>query len=181
MPSRDTPHDDALPADWDTRTRPPSGLDRPATNVVLHLRYTAREGGEPLRKAATEELSTAVDAAVRSAEQQGLARSFSLRHEFPSDWHRFLNPPAGQTGDQPIRINLEKARFLFLLQSKPITLSRIRLFRRLRPEFVEDYVDEGELKVSLQPGGNVSTTALLLDTWKGLVRADLETTGPLGD
>lgn len=151
------------------------------SDVILHVRYTAREGGDPLRKAATDELSAAIDLAVQSAEQQGLARSFSLRQEFPSDWHRFLNPPAGQTGDQAIKINIEKARFPFLLQSKPIALTRIRLFLKLKLDFVEDYIDEGELNISLQPGTAVSTTALTLNTWKGLVRADLDTTGPLGD
>jgi hypothetical protein len=151
------------------------------SDVVLHLRYTAREGGELLRRTAAAELSAAVDEAVQSAEQQGLARSFSLRHEFPSDWHRFLNPPAGVTGDQAIRLNLEKSRFPFLLQSKPIALSRIRLFVKVKPEFTGDYVDAEELNVSLQPGTQPSTTALPWDTWKGLVRADLETDGPLGD
>lgn len=151
------------------------------SDVILHVRYTAREGGDPLRKAATDELSAAIDLAVQSAEQQGLARSFSLRQEFPSDWHRFLNPPAGQTGDQAIKINIEKARFPFLLQSKPIALTRIRLFLKLKPDFVEDYIDEGELNISLQPGTAVSTMALTLNPWKGLVRADLDTTGPLGD
>lgn len=157
------------------------------SDVVLHLRYTARDGGEPLRKAATDELSESVDAAVRSADQQGLARSFSLRHEFPSDWHRFLNPPAGYTGDQVFNLNFAKSRFPFMMQSKPIALNKIRLFVKLKPEFIDDYFDNGELNVSLQAGTTPSTNPLALVEWKkngnarGLVRADLETTDPLGD
>ena len=151
------------------------------SDVVLHVRYTAREGGERLREQARKELSAAVDAAVQSAEQQGLARSFSLRHEFPSDWHRFLNPPAGLVGDQTMQVSIDKTRFPFLLQSKPITMRSLKLFVKVKPELVEDYVDQGMLSVSLQPGTAASTTPLSLNVWKDLLRADLETTGPLGD
>jgi hypothetical protein len=148
------------------------------SDVVLHLRFTAREGGESLRRQARNELTVLVNAAVSSAEQSGLARSFSLRHEFPSEWHRFLNPPAGATGDQILRLRIDKIRFPLLLQSRPITITRVSLFAKVRPGFTTAY-NADTLKVSLQPG-TTTATALTLTGWNGLLRSE-RAAGPLGE
>jgi Tc toxin complex TcA C-terminal TcB-binding domain len=62
-------------------------------DVVLHIRYTAREGGELLRKAAVGNVRTLL-AEARSA---GSARLFSVRHEFPEAWARFKQVQLGGT------------------------------------------------------------------------------------
>src|SRR4029453_1367292 len=55
------------------------------TDLVLHLRYTARDGGETLRAAAAGNLR----ALLRQASEAGsLVRTLSLRRDFPSEWHR---------------------------------------------------------------------------------------------
>jgi hypothetical protein len=50
------------------------------SDVILHLRYTARDGGGELKKEVMASLS-----------KKG-SRLFSVKHEFPTEWHRFLNP-----------------------------------------------------------------------------------------
>ena len=55
------------------------------SDVVLHIRHTAREGGDPLRKIAQANLEDRIGA----AQTAGSVRLFSLRHEFPSDWAKF--------------------------------------------------------------------------------------------
>ncbi|MDQ3776933.1 MAG: hypothetical protein M3461_22585 [Pseudomonadota bacterium] len=54
------------------------------SDVVLHVRYTARDAGGLLKQHATAGLETAVNEFVQREGQQGLARMFSLRHEFPT-------------------------------------------------------------------------------------------------
>jgi hypothetical protein len=83
------------------------------SDVVQHLRHTAREGGGPRKHQATTELQTALNEFIRAEGQKGLARPFSLRHEFPSEWYRFLNPPAGTAGDQILTLALTEERFPF--------------------------------------------------------------------
>ncbi|GLV54299.1 hypothetical protein KDH_11470 [Dictyobacter sp. S3.2.2.5] len=56
-------------------------------DVILHVRYTARQGGALLRKAAVANLK----AAIENAQTIGSIRLFSIRHEFPSEWARFKN------------------------------------------------------------------------------------------
>ena len=52
------------------------------SDVILHVRYTAREGGDGLKKLATANLEDHIG----SGKTTGSVRLFSMRHEFPSDW-----------------------------------------------------------------------------------------------
>jgi acylphosphatase len=64
------------------------------TDVVLHLRFTARDGNAPLRAAALQQIR----ATIAAADVAGSVRMFSLRQEFPTEWARFLaqTPAAGR-------------------------------------------------------------------------------------
>ena len=88
------------------------------SDVILHLRYTAREGGEGLKAAAVATLEGAINAAITSESGKGVTRLFSLRHEFPNQWHRFLSSAAGNTGDHEQRLPFEAERFPFFLRDK---------------------------------------------------------------
>jgi hypothetical protein len=55
------------------------------SDVILHLRYTSREGGELLRKGASDHLTKQIE----SAQTVGSVRLFSIRHEFPTEWSKF--------------------------------------------------------------------------------------------
>lgn len=55
------------------------------SDVILHIRYTAREGGECLRQAA----KTTVAEAIAKAQAVGSVRLLSARHDFPDAWQRF--------------------------------------------------------------------------------------------
>jgi hypothetical protein len=89
-------------------------------DVVLHLRYTAREGGEPLRQAAVGRVGTLVG----EADQTGLARLFSLRHDFPSEWYAFT------TGAGNFTATLRSTHFPYFTRAKnrAITLTGARLY-----------------------------------------------------
>ena len=55
------------------------------TDVVIHVRYTAREGGDALKAAAVSNLQTLIN----KAQTVGSVCLFSVRHEFPSQWAKF--------------------------------------------------------------------------------------------
>jgi hypothetical protein len=54
-------------------------------DVILHIRYTAREGGALLRAGAVSHLTESIGA----AESAGSVRLLDVRHEFPTEWARF--------------------------------------------------------------------------------------------
>jgi hypothetical protein len=60
------------------------------TDVVVHVRYTAREGGDLLRAAAVRNLEDQ----IKHAQTVGSICLFSIRHEFPSAWAKFQSGAA---------------------------------------------------------------------------------------
>ena len=63
-------NDDPCQCDYDT-----------ISDVILHLRYTTREGGAPRRKAAMHSIKDRIE----TAQAGGSTRLFSVRHEFPAE------------------------------------------------------------------------------------------------
>lgn len=60
------------------------------SDVILHIRYTAWQGGESLKGEVIKTLSNALNT-LQLAEDRGLFHMFSMRTEFPNEWHRFFN------------------------------------------------------------------------------------------
>lgn len=55
------------------------------TDAVIHVRYTAREGGDVLKAAAVGNLQSL----IQKAQTVGSICLFSVRHDFPSQWAKF--------------------------------------------------------------------------------------------
>jgi len=124
-------------------------------DVILHLKYTAREGGEALRAGA----QTAF--ALPSGD---LVRLFSAKHEFPTEWHRFLHPPETQA-DQSVSLDLTQDRFPFQFQSKTINVTRVDLFLKVNMAFLS----VPTLKLSFGPTAQLQEFTLEADpTLNGL-------------
>lgn len=88
------------------------------SDVVLHMRYTAREGGDQFRSAAVAALERAFDETT----SQPLTRLLSLRQEYPSEWARFTAKPAG-TRTQAFSIKQEN--FPYLFRDSTLVISRV--------------------------------------------------------
>jgi Tc toxin complex TcA C-terminal TcB-binding domain len=86
------------------------------SDVILHIRYTARQGVDPGK------VRTALDDLLRSASQSNLALLFSLRHDYPSEWSAFVN------GDGDFNATIRKDYFPYFTQGKPITVVGLELY-----------------------------------------------------
>lgn len=96
------------------------------TDVIVQLKYTAREGGDALKLNASDSLINKINQMPVSLKDKGLMRIFSARHEFPNEWYQFLNP-ALTTDDQVLNLNLTKDRFPFFVQGNTIKISSFEL------------------------------------------------------
>ena len=63
------------------------------SDVILHIRYTARDGGKALSDEALNNLRSQIGEATAA----GMVRLFSVRHEFPNEWAKFKS--ADLSGD----------------------------------------------------------------------------------
>jgi hypothetical protein len=61
------------------------------SDLIMHMRYTARDGGGQFKARASAYTRQTMQSQIALASQQmTLARSFSLRREFPVEWHKLL-------------------------------------------------------------------------------------------
>jgi hypothetical protein len=91
------------------------------TDVVLHLRYTAREGGDVLKAGAVGNFQTL----IKKAQTIGSVCLFSIRHEFPTQWAKFQNVAiGGATLTAELQLTLVPELYPFwsqgLVGSKPL-------------------------------------------------------------
>jgi hypothetical protein len=83
------------------------------SDVVVHVRYTAREGGELLKAAAVQNLQTA----IRKAHTIGSVCLFSMRHDFPSEWAKFQSVTiGGATPTAELSVTLRAEHYPFWAQ-----------------------------------------------------------------
>jgi hypothetical protein len=86
------------------------------SDVILHIRYTARQGVEPGK------VKTTLDNLFQEANQAGLALLFSLRHDFPTEWSAFLG------GADDFTATIRRNYFPYFVQGKTITITRFELY-----------------------------------------------------
>ena len=85
------------------------------SDVILHIRYTARQGVDPIK------VGDALDDVFQQANQSNLALLFSLRHDFPTEWSAFVNG----TGD--FTATIRKDYFPYFTQGKGKTITIVGL------------------------------------------------------
>jgi hypothetical protein len=76
------------------------------TDVILHVKYTARDGGSQLTKAACDALDTQLKNMALSNKQKGVYQYFNIKQSFPNAWWTLL-----QTGSCVITIGLQHMPF----------------------------------------------------------------------
>ena len=82
------------------------------SDIILQISYTSRNGGGQLTSGAMSDLKSLLPSAT--------ARLFSLKHEFSTEWHKFLNPEGG--ADQELIINLKPEHYQFFIRGMINTL-----------------------------------------------------------
>jgi hypothetical protein len=98
------------------------------SDVILHIRYTAREGGSLLRGAAIDHLSEE----LKNGRAVGSRRLFSVRHDFPTEWARFVNAEPGSPAELTLPLRQEHYPFW---SPKGLSVAHVDLLARMRDGF----------------------------------------------
>jgi len=93
-------------------------------DLIIHFKYTAREGGPALQEVAAASLQKRLSAAV-TANGMVLSRAFSARRDFPTQWYKFLNPVA-PTDPQQLEMDIT-SRFPFFTQGLNIKINSVQV------------------------------------------------------
>jgi hypothetical protein len=124
------------------------------SDAVLHIKYTAREDAGQFKNGAIGRLREYFS----EAQTDPGVRFFDLRQEFPTQWHRFLNPNNPADGNV-FELQMSPDLFRILDQGKTLKVNSIALLARC--------IDGGEYNVVLTllqptsspPGGTTMTIA----------------------
>jgi hypothetical protein len=92
------------------------------TDVILHLRYTARDGGAALAAAATKSLGT-LPPAGGGGSTPTLGLMLSLRHDFPTEWYAFTT---GGSADFTAPLTMDY--FPYAVQDATLTIESIGVY-----------------------------------------------------
>jgi hypothetical protein len=101
------------------------------TDVVLHLNYTAREGGEPLRRAAN-----------RSARQHlpgAGVRLFDVRYDLPDAWNR-LRARIGDADRASLPLVLSRMQFPYITGRCDVFITKIAVIVEVEDACCRDHV-----------------------------------------
>ncbi|GLV54149.1 hypothetical protein KDH_09980 [Dictyobacter sp. S3.2.2.5] len=86
------------------------------SDVILHIRYTARQGIDPTK------VKEALASLFSQSEQSNLALLFNLRYDFPSEWSAFVNGTASFTAI------IRRDYFPYFTQGQPIKVTGFDLY-----------------------------------------------------
>lgn len=137
------------------------------SDVILHLRYTAREAGGLLRNGAVTNLKTRIE----EAQAVGSVRLFSVRHEFPTAWAKFKSVQlSGATPVAELTLNLREEHYPFWSQGRLDAVTRVDLFAKTAKNSVE---------VNDKADGAGNKDTLVKDTSLGDLRVGKLTNIPL--
>jgi hypothetical protein len=117
------------------------------TDVLIHVNYTAREGGEPLAIAAKDALP------------QERLQLLSARHELSDAWHRFLHPADDATEDV---LELDLTNRPPVREGETAEIQRVDVYLRLRDLPTTGGVPD--MPLELYASDDATTTDLLSGT-----------------
>jgi Tc toxin complex TcA C-terminal TcB-binding domain len=110
------------------------------SDVILHVRYTAREAGGALKGEAIKNLTTSIEA----AQANGSVRLFSIRQEFPAEWAKLKSTKIeGETKTAPLILNLRPEHYPFWSQGNLGIIQRSDLFVKTKKPIEITYNPQG--------------------------------------
>jgi len=111
------------------------------SDIILHFRYTAREGGEALRDSA---LTNAKDL-INQARAVASVRVLSVRHDFPNEWAGLKATPSDQQLPYNLVLPLREEHFPLWFQKDSDQISKLEVFSKPSPEAATLSVNDNEL------------------------------------
>jgi hypothetical protein len=116
------------------------------SDIILHIRYTAKLGGGLLKQQCLTELKDQVSGLPDQQTDAGLMRLFSARHEFATEWHLFLHPN-GQNCNH-LSLDLNEDRFPYLFRGREKRIRNIEVLVAVKGDYRSTH-NEFTLQINL--------------------------------
>lgn len=101
---------------WSLELSEISQFDRNTiSDVILHLKYTSKEGGGSLKTAATNSVKSQLAAIKQELNETGLHVAINLKHDLPNEWHLLKTQ-----GKVDLKVDKSRAPYFALVLIKSI-------------------------------------------------------------
>lgn len=123
-------------------------------DVILTVDYTAREGGDGFGETAATYWKDNVGALLDSI--TGLPRLFSLKTEFPTEFHQFLNLPDTQSYHETI-LNITWHHLSYFLKNRTLKIKNLKILLKPKEDEtwnISDFNDNDFFEIDLGDTGS---------------------------
>ncbi|NLA50410.1 MAG: hypothetical protein GX876_13245 [Bacteroidales bacterium] len=98
------------------------------SDIIMHISYTAREDAGTFKNSVVTHLKEFIKN-VADLSTQPMMRMFSLKHEFSSEWYKFLNPTVAGS-DQILSLTLRREHFPFFTKDRMINVKKVQVLMK---------------------------------------------------
>ncbi len=95
------------------------------SDVILHIKYTAREGGSTLRGLAETDLKDRLAEIKQELDQEGLHVAINMKHDMPNEWHLLKKNGA-------IDLKIDKSRLPYMAQTIAAAIENIMFIAKVK-------------------------------------------------
>jgi hypothetical protein len=133
------------------------------SDVIIHLKYTARDGGKGFKDLVEGVLKDFLNAMVLEASRTGLFLAFNLKHEFPNEWYRLKQTKS-------VSLNVSKDRLPFYVQDRNPHIDSTTWIARIKDNPATLTMSLNGSNFNLNPDANLNnlckgaSNAIALDT-----------------
>jgi hypothetical protein len=124
-------------------------------DAVVHVKYSAREGGSSLKNASALTLKERLLGIRQQLSQTGLHRAINVRHEMPNEWHLLKQ-------DASVQLTLDKTRLPYFVQSLDTTIENVIFLAKVK---------NNPANFAVTVDGGAPTNLSRINAWK-LCRGD---------
>lgn len=131
-------------------------------DAIIHLKYTAREGGSTLKALAANTLKDKLAEIGQQLNETGLHLAMNLRYDMPDEWNVLKN-------DGTVNMQIAKTRLPYFMQAFDCEIEKVIFLARFKnaPALVSIDLNAAPFDLNPKPEWSVflnETTAIELDT-----------------
>lgn len=119
------------------------------SDVLLHVKYTAREGGSSLRGLAETSLQEKLEEIKQQLNEQGLHIAINMKHDMPNEWHLFKK-------NGTVDLQIDKSKLPYFVQSLDVEIENVMFIAQVK---------NNPASYSINIDGN-TTNLSRIDEWK---------------
>lgn len=132
------------------------------SDVVVHIKYTAREGGSGLKNLANASLKDRLAKIKQQLSQEGLHIAVNLQHDLSNEWYLLKK-------NNTVNLKIDKSRFPYMAQTLDAAIEEVMFVGRIKNNPVSFTVDINAVPLNLSRIDDLKvctgiTSAIDLDT-----------------